>query len=62
MIHLHLSFLLFLYKMMIAVDVGMQVVPTVSKAETAGPNMRLTLPAFSITALQLGLSSMDADM
>jgi hypothetical protein len=48
--------------MMIAVDVGMQVVPTVSKAETAGPNMQLTLPAFSIMALQLGLSSMDADM
>jgi hypothetical protein len=24
--------------------------------------MRLTLPAFSIMALQLGLSSMDADM
>lgn len=39
-----------------------KVVPTESKAETAGPNMRLTLPAFSIMALQLGLSSMDADM
>jgi hypothetical protein len=39
-----------------------QVTPQVSKATNAGPNMQVSLPAYSIVALELGLDPAKSTM
>lgn len=39
-----------------------QVTPQVSKATNAGPNMEVSLPAYSIVALELGLDPAKSTM